>query len=175
LSLGTAFADYFALYHDSANTVNGFYSQGSGPTSWNNISTTPTIAISTWYHVAAIFTSATASSLYINGGNKINSTGHAGVTPAAIVTPAISFNQGGGLGEFSGTIAFPCVWNIALLDADVLELANGCPPRKKYPGNLIYYPQLNAVNSPEPDMCHGAWTVTGAQTVADNPRTLVAP
>lgn len=170
LSIGTAFGDYIIIFHNASNFVGGQYAMASGPASAAASITTPNMVIGTWYHLCAVFTSSTVNSAYLNGANLVTNSGHTAVTPATLVRATIGANQGGGFGEFSGTVAFPAIWNIALSSADVLELATGLSPRMKHPESLLCYARLDG-NSPETDMVSSiTWTLTGVPTVADNPR-----
>ncbi len=52
----------------------------------------------------------------------------------------------------AGNIAHAAIWNVALTDAEVLELANGIIPTRIRPQSLISYWACNARDSGELDL-----------------------
>lgn len=121
--------------------------------------TSTTTSTATWYHVAAVFTSASSRTAYLNGAGATTSV--VSVTPGTCDTTTagtIKFNNIVKPGLI-GQIAFPCVIGAALSAADVLSLV-GIGPHHRHPSTLKGYARLTGGNSPEPDMMSSTgWTL----------------
>jgi hypothetical protein len=161
---------------DNRTTLSYFFS-GSNQFAANERDTVSQIANSTltapstgvWYHTAAVYTNDSSRAVYTNGANKGTNAG--ATTPGAFNLTRISGSPtstapiaGGGL------VAHVGVWNIALSDADVLQLATQTPDRVQA-ANLIEYWPLTSNSSPEPSSGSQAtsFTVTGTAFSTDNP------
>lgn len=133
--------------------------------------------VDTWFHAAAVFTSATDRAAFINGGSKgTNATSR---TPAGINRTAIGFQdnaaasrafaQGG-----TGSLAEVGIWNAALTDAEIAALATGLSPLSIRPASLIGYWPLIGNNSPENNLVSNTskMTLVGAPSASAHPRLL---
>jgi Concanavalin A-like lectin/glucanases superfamily len=125
------------------------------------------IALSTWYHAAGVFASATSRTAYRNGvPGTVNTVSK---VPTGINQTLIAYNAAARV--LVGTIAFPAIWNIALSASDIASLAAGADPTLVRPGNLIGCPDLSGGANPEPDRVSATtWTVNGTPPLGVNPR-----
>lgn len=131
--------------------------------------TTTGYAANTWHHALATGASATARTVYIDGGSSATNTSSS--TPAGLdntdlgrlvrLTPA---------NYFSGRIAEAAVWNAVLTASEIAALASRVSPHRIRPTALQLYVPVYGVGSPEPDYSGNArhMTISGP-TVADHP------
>lgn len=159
-SATTTHSSYFSIQMLTASKkIIAAISNDAGSTTDVTAATSTTTSTATWYHVAAVFTSATSRTAYLNG---------AGATTSAVsVTPGtcdssyvgdIKFNATVAAGLI-GLVAFPAFWNVALSATDIASLANGESPLHYHPSGLVSYARLTGGNSPEPDIISGSWTL----------------
>lgn len=124
----------------------------------------------TWFHGAAVFTSASSRAAFINGGAKV--TNATSITVAGVDSVLIGSRYlGGTLGSFfDGRLAEVGVWNVALSDEEVASLATGVSPLLVRPHALVSYVPVFGRASPEVDMVRAdTLTVTGTAPVAPHP------
>lgn len=90
----------------------------------------------TWHHGCAVFAAANDRRIYLDGGNKgINNTN---LTPVSLDNTSVgALIVSGAFWEFSGDIAVPAIWNAALTDSDVRQLAHGALPWHVRPQSLL--------------------------------------
>lgn len=134
-------------------------------------------AADTWTHVCAVFSSLSAQACYIGGASK-------GTATTAVVQPtlnytvvgALFFNSGLYSASWDGDVAEVALWNAALSDAEVAQLATGgtggigLAATLVRPGNLVAYYPLLGTTSPEPDVIGGTGlTLINAPTAATHP------
>lgn len=112
--------------------------------------TTTARAVNTWFHACGVEASATSHSYYLNGGSKGTSTTSSAFPTGMNRTSINAWNGGANVG-IAGNIAHVGIWNVALADAEVLELANGIIPTRIRPQSLISYWACNARDSGELD------------------------
>lgn len=132
------------------------------------------LAVGTWYHLCAVFTSSTSRTMYVNGTGAVTSV--VSVTPlnTGIVNSAIGAKPSG-VSPLNGVVAFTSYWSVALGSADALSLSKGFSPKKVRPDALLSYLRLTGGLSPEPDVRSSlTWALTGTPTAVANPR-LYAP
>ena len=127
-----------------------------------------------WVHAAAVFRTSTSRDAYRDGGNKGSNT--AANTPLLLDQTFIGMTaDNGSLGTnlFSGRIAEPAIWNIALSDDDLADLAKGYWPPMIRPDGLVAYWPLYGRASPEPDII-GAFdmTLNAGPTQVEHPRII---
>lgn len=103
------------------------------------ISTGITLSTSTWYHIAVVFTAASATTeLYLNGVSKGTATGS--FTSIFNSTAPFQISAFSNQTEYiNGKMDMAGIWNTTLTSADITELYNG--------GAGLQYPFYSAQNS----------------------------
>lgn len=117
----------------AAGNIGAVYRDGATAA---NAGTTATFTTGSWFHAAAVFTSATARAAYLNAAKVATATGN--ITPSGMNETRISGN-GAGTNNYDGKIAHVAIWNVALADADITLLAAGANPRAIQAANLVAY------------------------------------
>jgi hypothetical protein len=129
---------------------------------------TKTLVANTWYHSAAVFTSSTNRSAFIDGAETNSATSNAGPTnPNSVLVGSRVF--GGNFGAyFDGDIAEVGIWNTALTAAEIAALAKGMTCDKVRPQSLVFYAPLVR----DLQDVRGGVTITNnnTATVATHPR-----
>ena len=92
-----------------------------------------------WSHMAAVVVASTDRSVFLDGAAKITSTDD--VSPATANELRISASSDSA-GFFSGSIAEPAIWDVALSDLEVGLLAKGLSPLFIQPDSLVFYAPL---------------------------------
>ena len=141
----------------------------------NNANSTNNFAINTWFHAAAVFTSATLRAIFLNGGFK--GTQSTSRTPTGIDRLLIGV-EGGTSGVATpwapggtGDIAEIGIWNVALTDGEVLTLSQGFSPLLVRPQNLVHYmPLVRGLVDPRGGK---SLIMTGSLTISDHPRIIM--
>ena len=92
----------------------------------------------TWHHAAAVCTSITGRSIFLNGGGKATNTTSS--NPAGInnILQGARWSTSRGF-FFNGRIAEAAIWNAALTDDEVISLSKGFAPSLIRPSNLRFY------------------------------------
>ena len=102
---------------------------------------TNTFQLNTWNFVCVVFNSTTARSLWLNSTETAN----------ASTSGANDWVNNDGMGDlkiapyWSGRLAFPTVWNVALTDDEVLQMANGLVPSAVRPEAIEFILPYNEV------------------------------
>ena len=109
----------------------------------------------------------------MNGGSKGSETTE--VTPANIDLVAIGADRDATPASYlDGRIAFPAIWNIALIAAEILALSKGASPTQIQPQALVHFPPF--VRDADVDWMTGTkLTAGGTPTVAANPPLVQIP
>lgn len=95
-------------------------------------------SINTWHHACGVGVTSTDRSAFIDGGSE--GTGTADRTPTASDRTSIGVRDDATPSNyFSGRIAEPCIWNVALSNAEVALLGKGIHPFMIQPENIIAY------------------------------------
>ncbi|SRR6266436_552603 len=164
------------LYWDNANsklTASAFDGTTSGPAA-----STATIADTTsWHHCCGVFTSSSSRAVYLDGAAV--SSAVAVVTSATVLGLGVSFaGTATPISLMNGSIALPCIWNIALTQSDVSALIGGGPggrgtdPRNIQPNAVISFSPLKA--APYMDIVSGyKWTVAGSPAQVADPFNIL--
>lgn len=98
----------------------------------------------TWQHAAAVFTTDTDRDVYINGGSKGSAAGTEVVAPSINRTGIGCLYRQSITYYMSGKIAEVAIWDIALTQAEIAQLAGGATPTTIQSGNLLaYWPLLS--------------------------------
>jgi hypothetical protein len=133
-------------------------------------STVTALRLGVWAHVCGVFTSSVLRAAYLNGGDKqTNATSN---VPAAFTNTRWFISTAASLG-YSGSFAYPAIWNIALTDAEVYALAQGADPRTIERPNLISFLRFGNATVNQPDeVLASTWTQTGALGFVPDPFSL---
>lgn len=104
----------------------------------------------TWQHFCGVFASSTSRKAYLNGVNPVEDTNSC--SPASINGAAIGVKPGSSFVAYADAyIAHCAIWNAALSDSEVAQLAAGQPPTNVKVANLVSYVPMTLNQSPEPD------------------------
>jgi hypothetical protein len=111
---------------------------------YRSAATTVPYVTGQWQHGAAIFTSNTSRTIYLDGGNSVTNTVSASGTPTFNkVGIGIYFNGAGSPSSYlDGRIAEVGIWNAALTAAEIASLAKGMTCDKVRPQSLVFYAPL---------------------------------
>jgi hypothetical protein len=122
----------------------------------------------TWYHCCGVFSATNARKVYLNGGNA--GTDANDVTPSGLNRTRIAYLKSLASYHLSGRIAWPGIWNVALTDAEVAELAAGAFPPSIRPASIVDLWDLTRNVDPETSWVgsHNL-TVSGATYSSDDP------
>lgn len=138
----------------------------------SNTDTTTLYTANTWTHGAAVYTSTTSRTVYINGGNAVNNTNSLDVSPGTFNTTNIGcYNNSAGRAQFfGGYIAEVGIWSVALTAAEIASLGVGVSPILIRPASLVAYWPIIGEFSPEIDL-KGRFEMTVSGAVkAEHPR-----
>lgn len=116
----------------------------------SNVETSTTRPTNTWFHACGVHSSATNHAVFLNGGGKGTSATNFTFPTGMNRTSINAWNAGVNVG-IAGNIAHVAIWNVALDDAEVLELANGLIPTRIRPQSELSYWACNARDSGEID------------------------
>ena len=107
---------------------------------WNEAKATASFSLNTWHHAAFVTSAVDSRAAYLDGGNK--GTEATARMPTGIDTMTIGrLTRAVAASYVSGSVAETAIWNVALTDAEVAELAAGLCPLFVRPGALVaYYP-----------------------------------
>ena len=157
MSIGQAPSPLFAFQANALNV-------GVSAASSINVST------ATWSHGAAVFTSNTERSVFLNGGNNATNTTNNAPTNANITRIGIGaqFFNNTTASRTDGKLAEVGIWNAALTADEVASLADGMTCDKVRPQSLVFYaPLVRNLQDVK-----GGLTITNnnAATVAAHPR-----
>lgn len=130
------------------------------------------MAANVWVHLCGVFHSDASRACFLNGGEKT-------LEGTAVAPPGLDFTTVGMLiyngalhpNFWDGDLAEFAIYNAALSDAEVAQLAAGNPASAVRPGSLAAYYPLLGTASPEPDVKGGAGLilVNGPTQAADHP------
>jgi hypothetical protein len=127
-----------------------------------------TLVANSWYHSAAVFTSSTNRSAFIDGAETNSATSNAGPTNPNSVLVGSRVAIGNFGAYFDGDIAEVGIWNVALTAAEIASLADGFTCDRVRPQSLVFYaPLIRDLH----DIARGlAITNNNTATVANHPR-----
>jgi hypothetical protein len=124
-----------------------------------------------WHHIAGRINSSTSQAIFVNGVKTeaaITATSPSGVNAAVIG----AIGTGGTGLEFNGQLCEIAIWNMALSDSEVVELAGGLRAKWMQVSALQSYVVIDGTSSPEPDFVGArTWAITGtlANYTTDGP------
>lgn len=136
------------------------------------VQTTATASTGVWQTAAGVWASSSSRSAYLNGANKVTSTGASNVVFADLTRTAVGANVLGPAFEFfDGRIAHCAVWSTALTDDDVAILHAGLHPTRVKSASLVAYWSVSGKDSPEIDIVgRNDLTVVNATVSNEEPR-----
>lgn len=109
---------------------------GARINSGTTVYTTDPVPLGIWTHIAIVLYSTTSRSAFINGGGKTSDTASLNSTS----TGQARFGSAGATGTgILGCMAEVGLWNVALTDDEIKQLARGTIPRRVRFNNLKYY------------------------------------
>ena len=112
---------------------------------YRNAATTVPYVTGQWQHGAAVFTSNTSRTVYLDGGNSVTNTTAGGGTSPTFNKIGIGVYldaSGNPVSYLNGQIAEVGIWNEALTAAEVASLAKGMTCDKVRPQSLVFYAPL---------------------------------
>jgi len=117
---------------------------GDGTNS-NQSNHTTGVTTSAWNHVLGLFTSTTSRTVYLNGvAAAAQTTSRTPSTPDRIAV-GVQIRQDDSIASWGPAIyvADAAIWNVALTDAEILQLSLGYSPLFVRPASLVaYYPLI---------------------------------
>lgn len=125
-----------------------------------------------WFHACGVYRTTTSRDAYRAGANKgSNATS---ITPTGLDRTYIGFGANSGSTDFhAGYVAEVAIWNIALSDQDVADLARGLSPLYVHPESLVLYSPLIGRMTAENDIISGLnWTHNAGPTQVPHPRII---
>ena len=134
---------------------------GAGTTT---VASTTGYTVGRWHHACGIKRNANDRSAYIDGGSRGNDVSN---QPDASGLDTIRIGVRARLTQslwFNGRIAEVAIWNVALNDEEISQLAGGALPKDVRPESLVGYWALCGRQSPEPDTSRNTnhMVITGA-------------
>lgn len=99
---------------------------------------TTSFSASTWSHACTVVSAANSRAAYLNGGGKGTNTGTQTFTDGTAIYIGVRVDTTLQL-YCNGYIAEPAIWNVALTDAEVADLAKGFSPLLIRPESLVFY------------------------------------
>jgi len=121
----TQAVDWFSL-EIAPGVLRALQRVGGQVTGRADSSTVP--AVDVWEHYCGVFTNATSRAVYLNGGGKGTNTDNL-IRAQTVNRTSIGRRSDQSPGQYwSGSIAKAAIWNAALTDAEVTQLAAGTPP-----------------------------------------------
>ena len=132
--------------------------------------TSSSFVAGSWQHAAGVWSATNARAAFLNGGGKGTETST--VNPAGLNAIAIgrfpSLSPGG---YWDGELAEMAMWNVALTDAEVLQLSKGFSPSFIRPSKLVFYAPL--IKNEDIDLRGRLkFTMVGTPTVVRHPRII---
>jgi hypothetical protein len=131
------------------------------------VSTTSGYSVGTRHHAAGVCVSDTERHVYIDGGSKGSTTDD----KSPDLVDRLSIGRAGDSSpgyHMSGPIAEVAIWNIDLIDAEIVLLAKGYSPLFIRPQNLVFYMPL--VRDDDEDLIGGlSLTAFNAPTIDAHP------
>lgn len=124
---------------NAAGTVGGdpLCAQCYDGSTYKYAATTTGYVASTWQHVCGVFTSSSSRAAFLDGGSKgTNSESCVGNANEFVVGCQRSQDP---LSYFNGKVAQVAIWDIALSDAEVAQLAEGVSPQNIQAAHLTNY------------------------------------
>ena len=134
------------------------------------VATAGTPGAGSWQHYAAVYTSSTSRTAYLDG--VAGTTDTSSITVSGVNRTIIGARiSGGSYGTYhDGTIAEAAIWNVALTASEISSLAAGFSPRYIRPASLVFYAPL--VGTLQELRGGVSLTNVNSTTTADHPRVF---
>lgn len=162
-------ADFCLLLRTTGN-IRARQAEASGTA--DSSSSGATVGTGSWNHGAAVFSSTTSRTVYLNGTAGTTATNTIATSTPTKVSIGTRYSAGTRIGFFNGKIAEVGIWNVVLTAAEITMLSLGYSPLLIRPQNLVAYYPLIGRNSPENDMKGTGLTLTGTSN-ADHCRIIM--
>lgn len=135
----------------------------------NTCRTSTGYTVNKWHHAAAVYSSSSSRSVFIDGGSK-GTGNNTSYVPQGINEILIAARRANGaIGTpFFGLIAEVGIWNVALTDDEVLSLSKGFTPSLIRPQNLRFYNRL--IRNQNMDLAQGRTLILSNVSVENHPR-----
>lgn len=168
-------ADLLRLMVYNTNVVECASFQGTSPT----VSTTSgTISVNTWHHIAATFSSASGQYAWLDSTKS--SSGGNSRTPSSLDRTSIGREIVNSTGFFywQGRIAYPAIWNVVLSDDEIADLGRklnsapcGVHPTRIRPESLVACYPLGGFHGDDDRDVFGQYDLTayGGPTFDESP------
>jgi|GEM_PF-1616296 len=144
---------------------------------WGTAETSSGYSSGSWQHFCGVWSATNARAVYLDGANK--GTDATSKTPAGIDQTALANRWGNGLANafLDGRMAWPAIWNVALTDAEVAQLAAGFCPLLIRPQNLVAFWPLGGLHGANDNDIVGGYHLTAINTPtwAEHPGGLWYP
>lgn len=129
-------ASMFGIYVRPAGTVRAYVHDDS----FFGVAATSSsvVTVGKPAHIAAVYAANNSRSVYVNGGNKATDTSSLSAGSLNRTVYGQDFAGGASEAPFDGTV-IPAVWNVALTDGEIFQLAQGAHPETIRPENLVSY------------------------------------
>lgn len=134
--------------------------------------TTTGFSANTWHHACGVFTSASDTAAFIDGGSEGNN--NPGLTAANL--DAINIGRHGDSTPSNYADASICecaIWNVALTNAEVAMLATGLSPLQVRPASLVFYAPL--IRDEDRDIVQGRILSAGGTPTIDTHARVFYP
>ena len=120
-------------------------------TGGNNTISSNSVTDGAWNFIAAVCRSATDRSVYL-GNTRTNGDGNSVAFPSGLTTYQVAGEYRAGQNTAEATLAEPCVWNVALADAELAYLAAGNSPEHVQNSAIKHYSRLKRYSAPVVDL-----------------------
>ena len=139
--------------------------------------TSSTVSAGTWNHICGIFATSTSRSIFMNGANKTTNTAWRTTTNIDGTFLGTSFTDAGNaiVNPFNGSLANFGLWNVALTDGEVAELATGLPCSAVRPDALVGWWRLLQNDGDVDWWKQNNLTATASPTFSQHPPVIRYP
>ncbi len=155
---------------DRAGDPVSVFINGDGGPAIDDLNTTTGYSANTWHHLCVVSGSGTSHAVYLDGGGKATSSGTANLANLDRVSIG-RIGDSTPFDSYDGEAADCAIWNVALTDAEVLELAARRSPLSVRSDKLVFYSRM--IRDEDVDIVGQlSLTPTGSPTIAEHPRII---
>lgn len=158
-----------ALGAVAGDPVRAFSNDG---TANGSADTSTSYSANTWHLAVGVWNGAASRTAYLDGGGKVTNT--TSVSPTGLDTVGIGALYDN-IPNYSPDIiiAEPAIWDIALSDAEVAELAVSVSPLMVRPDGLVFHPSLR--RNITDDVGGLVLSIAGTPVVSEHPGNIIYP